>query len=370
LLATCVLFCHAVVTFSFFQTGKWSPPQSPFYIYLGTAPVTLFFFMSSFLFWTKCMKNNGVGSYGSFLMARARRLVPAYYASVGLVFLIVLVHMHFRLAESPLTIAGELARWLLFGLPAIAPAINGFSEAPFINAEVVWTLQFEVIFYLLLPVLFWLFKGYRVLLYLALMGAAYWNLARHGVTLLSDPKVTGAGPLVAMFLITFFGFGFGLGMLVALLYPHVPSRWKREMQQRRWSFIPLLCLVVPFILKAAPYTLKEFLPLLAAFLFIVSGNDLFGLLSTRAVFHLGRISYSFYITHGIVLFVASHLLNRVILIQTLQPLSYWIFVGITGTVAVCFATFVHLTIELRFLKPSSGLAQPPVAAPVFAPSGG
>src|SRR5579859_5063733 len=119
LLALSVLFSHAVVTYFYFQTGVWTPPPSPFYAFLGAGPVTLFFFVSGFLFWSKCLAHDGVGGYGSFLAGRVRRLVPAYYASVAIV------------------------------MPT--REVDGFSHASLVNASVVWSLMFEVIFYILLP---------------------------------------------------------------------------------------------------------------------------------------------------------------------------------------------------------------------------
>jgi peptidoglycan/LPS O-acetylase OafA/YrhL len=161
LLAASVLFSHAVVSYFYFQTGKWTVPSSRFYAYLGSAPVTLFFFLSGFLFWSKCLAGNGIGGYGSFLLARVRRLVPAYYVSVGVMLMIVLVNTHFKLAVPLAKLASELTLWLMF-LPI--PTVNGFQQAINLNAGVVWTLLFEITFYLLLPLLFWIFKGYRIVI--------------------------------------------------------------------------------------------------------------------------------------------------------------------------------------------------------------
>ena len=74
LLAISVLFSHAVVNYFYFQTGVWTNPPTPFYAFLGPGPVTLFFFLSGFVFWSKCLAHDGIGGYRSFLAARARRL--------------------------------------------------------------------------------------------------------------------------------------------------------------------------------------------------------------------------------------------------------------------------------------------------------
>lgn len=358
LLAMTVLFSHAVVTYFYFQTGVWRNPPTPFYAFLGPGPVILFFFLSGFLFWSKCLAQGGVGGYGSFLVGRVRRLVPAYYVSVAIVMFIVLAKTHFKLAVPFTTFLGEFARWMVF-VPA--RDVNGVPRADLINASEVWTLMFEVIFYLLLPLLFFLFKGYRISLYMAIAGAVSWTLARHGFVAFS-PALVRAGllPFIAFAVNSVFGFGFGIGMLVAVLYARCPRGWWQVLAQRWLIPVPLFCLAAPVLFKVGVYSPAEFLLLGGVFVFVVAGNDFFGLLSSRAVFLLGTISYSFYITHGIMLLTLSHLFNRWVPIRTLFPLEYWSLIGVVGVTAVCCSTLLYWTVERRFMTRSFALS--PVAA--------
>lgn len=361
LLAVSVFFSHAIVSYFYFRTGVWANPPTPFYAFLGPGPVTLFFFLSGFLFWSKCIARDGIAGYGSFLAGRARRLIPAYYASVAIVVFLVLGRTHFTLAVPPATFLGELARWLIF-IPG--RDLNGFPRADLINASVVWTLMFEVIFYLLLPVIFFLFKGYRIFLYVAFAGAASWMLARYGAAALT-PAVVRGGLLrfIAFALNSVFGLGFGIGMLVAFLYAKCPKRWWLVLKRRRLTPVPLFCVAAPVLFKCGLYSTGQFLLLGIVFVFVVAGNDFFGLLSSRAVFLLGTVSYSFYITHGIVLFVFSHLLNRWAPIRSLSPLQYWSLMGAVGVSAVCFSTLLYWTVERRFMRHSSGLSRVSRLAP-------
>jgi peptidoglycan/LPS O-acetylase OafA/YrhL len=357
LLAMSVFFSHAVLTYFYFQTGRWGLLPTSIYSYLGPGPVILFFFLSGFLFWSKCLRHNGVGGYGSFLVRRVRRLVPAYYASVAIVLLIVLVRTSFKLAVPFRVFLTELARWLIF-VPT--HDLNGIAQAYLINASVVWTLMFEVVFYLVLPVIFLGFKGNRVFIYMAIAVAVSWMLARHGVIAFT-PALT-RGPLllfVAFAVNSVFGFGFGIGMLVAVLYARIPKRRWKVLQQRCLTPIPLLFLAAPVLLKVGPYSPVEFWLLGVVFVFVVAGNDFFGLLSSKAVFLLGNVSYSFYITHGIVLFTLTHAFNRWVRITTLSPFEYWSLMGVVGASAVCFATLLYWTVERRFMQKAS--AMKPVA---------
>jgi peptidoglycan/LPS O-acetylase OafA/YrhL len=361
LLAMSVFFSHAVVNYFYFQTGIWTPAPTQFYDFLGSGPVTLFFFLSGFLFWSKCLAHDGTGGYGSFLVGRVRRLVPAYYASVAIVMFIVFAEMRFKLAVPLTTFLSQLTRWLIF-VPT--HDLNGFPRANLINASVVWTLMFEVIFYLLLPLIFFFFKGYRIFLYMAIAVAASWTLAAHGFQSFTPPHPGAFLPFIAFALNSVFGFGFGIGMLVAFLYARCPKRWWQVLQQRWLMPIPLFCLAAPVLFRVGLYSPAEFWLLAVVFVFVVAGNDFFGLLSSKAVFHLGTVSYSFYITHGIVLFTFSHLFNRWVPIQTLSPLQYWLLMGVVGATAVCFSTLLYSTVERRFMRRSSALLPAATLDPV------
>jgi peptidoglycan/LPS O-acetylase OafA/YrhL len=355
LLAANVLICHALVSFYSFQTGKWEPPPSRFYSYLGTESVEMFFFMSAFLFWSKCLSPKGLGGYGSFLVKRYRRLAPAYYVSVSLILLIVLARTHFRLAVSPLVFLSQLLRWLIF-IPT--PTMNGLPDVPHINASVTWTLCLEIVFYLFLPLLFRIFKGYRIVVGLGAVMAIYGVLALRGVSMTSDPHKTSIASLVVLFLDLLFGLGFGLGMLLAFVFHKCPSKWLAVLRQRRWTPVALLCLAAPMLLHVKLYDAPQFLCVIVFFAFVAAGNDLFGLLSWRGVFLLGTVSYSFYLTHGIVLYLMSHGLDLWVRIVSLSPWRYWSFICVVAAVTVSLSKILHRNVELRFMsQPSPSLTR-------------
>lgn len=353
LLAANVLACHALVSLYCFRTGQWAQAPSRFYNYIGTESVEMFFFMSAFLFWSKCLSPKGLGRYGSFLVKRYRRLAPAYYVSVSVILLIVLARTHFRLVVAPLVFLGQAVLWLLF-IPI--PTTNGLPVTS-INAYVTWTLCLEIIFYLSLPLLFRIFKGYRIVAGVGAAIAIYGFLALRGVSTASDFHKTSVVWLVVLFLDLFFGFGFGLGMLLAFVFHKCPSEWLAVLRQRRWTPVPLLCLAAPMLLHGKLYDAPQFLCVIVFFAFVAAGNDLFGLLSWRAVFLLGTVSYSFYLMHGIVLYLMSHGLDHWVRIVSLPPWLYWSFICVVAAVTVCLAKILHRNVELRFMNQRSALVQ-------------
>jgi peptidoglycan/LPS O-acetylase OafA/YrhL len=353
LLATGVFFCHAVVTYFYFKTGTWQPPPSLFYGFLGSGTVDVFFFLSGFLFWSKCISDDGVRGKKAFFAARARRIIPGYYASLVLILLIVLAETGFSLRVRPAEFGLELLVWLTFCIPNLLQPINGLQHAPLVNAAVIWTLQLEIVFYAILPFLYRVFKGYGVLAYLGILTGTFWSLGRiysvQGANWTEQP--------VPMLLARFFAFGFGFGMLAAFLVSKCPKTWLEKLRERRWSFIPIVFLASPVLLGVRAHSFFQFMLLLVPFVFVVAGNDLFGLLSMRSTLLLGKASYSFYVTHGIVLYGLSHLLNRWLPIAGLAPISYWCFMGCCGIIAVCLSYFLYRNVEIRFMKKGSVLRQ-------------
>ena len=358
LLAANVLACHALVSFYFFRTGQWVQAPSRFFNYIGTESVEMFFFMSAFLFWSKCLSPKGLGAYGSFLLKRYRRLAPAYYISVALIFLIMLARTHFHLAVSPLVFLRQVLLWLLF----IPLATTNGLPVTGVNAYVTWTLCLEVVFYLFLPLLFRIFKGYRIVAGMGVVITLYGVLALRGVSTTADFHKTGVASLVVLFLDLFFGFGFGLGMLLAFVFHKCPSEWLAVLRQRRWTPIPLLCLAAPIFLPIKLYDAPQFLCVIVFFAFVAAGNDLFGLLSWRSLFQLGTVSYSFYLMHGIVLYLMSHGLDHRVRIVSLSPWRYWSFICVVAAVTVCLAKILHRHVELRFMSQRSAIAHAGEAA--------
>jgi peptidoglycan/LPS O-acetylase OafA/YrhL len=215
-----------------------------------------------------------------------------------------------------------------------------------------------MIFYLLLPLIFFLFKGNRIFIYVVFAGVVSWILARRGVTAFTPALVrAGLGTFITFALNSVFGFGFGIGMLVAFLYARCPKHWWQVLKRRRLVPVPLFCLAAPVLFKVGLYSPAQFLLLGVVFVFIVAGNDFFGLLSSRPLFLLGTVSYSFYITHGIVLFVISHMFNRWFRIRTLSPVEYWSLISVVGVAAVCFSTLLYWTVERRYMRRSSPLSR-------------
>lgn len=348
LLALSVFFHHAVTTYFHMRTRNWPTPPSTFYFLLASGPVTLFFFLSGYLFWSRCLQKGEISDTAAFYSTRARRILPAYYVTLPFVIGLAFCFTGFTLRDSPLQVAGEILAWMAMALPyGTFPRINGYPETLFTDAGVPWTLRYEVIFYASLPFLSRRARGHWTLFWLTLWGSSYelleWFATR--------PYYPG-GPFLRLAhgLSRYFFVGFGFGMLAAYLQSLLPERFSRLARSPAFAVVALLVLVLHFYANPPTYSVEQSLFLLVPFLAVALGNDFFGFLSLRPMEFLGRISYSIYVVHGLILFSLSHLINHWIQFQSLGPWIFWCFVCLAGTLAICISAGMYHSIELPWMR--------------------
>jgi peptidoglycan/LPS O-acetylase OafA/YrhL len=152
ILALSVFMHHAVITYYFYQHGRWEVPPSGFYTLLGQVPVGIFFSITGFLFWEKAIHSAGRVSYKKLMISRVKRIAPAYMLAATIILGIVAW-------ESKLTAAvsnGELiekALGFLFGIGFLSvQTVNNIHTAVF-GSSVFWSLKYEWKFYIALPLI-------------------------------------------------------------------------------------------------------------------------------------------------------------------------------------------------------------------------
>ena len=162
------------------------------------------------------------------------------------------------------------------------PDVNGY-QAKHVLAGVTWTIWYEWAFYFSLIAIAVFARNRAHLIFaaaalvLCLSGKMIWGIDAVGIAAL-----------------------FACGMTVAsLLHEKIRPRISDNLS----SAIALLCLGAIFATSRGGYGPGAAI-LLATFLYCVcSGATLFGLLTTTSAQRLGKISYSLYLVHGLVLTV-------------------------------------------------------------------
>jgi peptidoglycan/LPS O-acetylase OafA/YrhL len=329
-LALGVFFGHALTSYFYYVEGRWIGAHSKFYSFLAQGGVGLFFMITAFLFWNKGLQARPFLQVQTMLWSRVCRLTPLYFFSMATVIAIAVVITDFQIQQTVPMLIRQICALLSFGFISIGE-INGFQEGQLINAGVQWTLRYEWLFYLFLPLGLLFKKGW-------------------GFLILSVV----ASLIIQAFSVKAVEWFFLFGSVAALL---VSSSTFIKLQPKFWNskFVTFILLII-FPLLATTisngygFSLATLLFLL--FICIANGNDLFGLLTSRPARFLGTISYSIYLMHGIVLFVALRSINRIIPIPTLTPAYFWIVVTICAAFLVFVCSITYRFIEHPFLKVS------------------
>ena len=284
-LAFFVFLHHSAVWYSYLRTGVWAIPMSRLYTQLGQSSVSLFFMITGLLFFSKLLAARRQPlDWTRLYVGRILRLTPLYLLAMLLLGVVVACLSHFSLHETPTRLFVEGARWLGFSVLG-GPPVNGVAATSVVIAQVTWSLSYEWFFYLTLPLLALLVGVVAPLPYLLLGGAAV-----AGAILLK---------LEAVRLGAFAG-----GFIAALVIRN--PMLTRHLRGTAAAVVACVCLVAAVLLfppanRPSPLTL----PLLTvAFVIVAAGNDLMGVLSATPSRRLGEVSYSMYLLHGLLLFVA------------------------------------------------------------------
>jgi peptidoglycan/LPS O-acetylase OafA/YrhL len=334
-LAISVFFHHAVCTYNVFHLNTWNT-SSNFYSFLGEGAVSFFFMITGFLFWSKIIKDNKINIL-DFYRARARRIYPMYWFSLAAIVLITLAISNYRieltLKEMPLL----LGQWLLciFIKPTSAPFINGI-DPEIINGKVYWTLVYEILFYLAIPILAWFVKPSRFLFLAAVILCLGLTLQNRHLLITSN---------------------FIYGMISAYMVANF--KFVKLFSKNIFSAVVVGLLFVNSILIGHPHitNIASISLVFVVFLIIVNGNSLFGLLTMATSRYLGIISYGIYVLHGIVLFVVFNLLNNFYPVKLMSPPLFWLITALCGLIVIVLSSFAHCYIEYPFMSTKKSLPQ-------------
>jgi exopolysaccharide production protein ExoZ len=246
----------------------------------GRLGVEVFFVISGFIITT--IAGDGRFNPKEFLVRRAFRIVPAYWAATFLItILAVAIPTQFRTTIP--TIEG-LIKSLLF-IPSLEP------KAPLLLLG--WSLNFEVFFYLLFASLFFLRSEARTLVLLGILTLLV-GIGQFATGLSHVEAIYTSPSLI----------GFSLGTILAQAYRH--GMFTRFCAQLRWGTFaaPCVLLVAFYVVDwngSEEIALWKHVLMSSTALSIV----LFGLnheaagevTHVKALKHIGDISYSVYLFH-------------------------------------------------------------------------
>ena len=323
-LALAVVMHHTSITYGYIQTGIWQLPPSSFYALLGQVGVAVFFMITAFLFWGRLLDEGARINWAALYCNRFFRIVPLYWVAVATMFAIVAYRTGFRLNVPIIQLARELFQWTLPSIIKTPSDINGYASPWVVLAGVTWTIYYEWLFYLSLPLLAVAAKNRSPAAFLPIVASL----------LIYSPNIVTSTERYFIAL-------FACGMFAASMVRRYP---KILGDSNKKSIICLLLLLAVFLRYDTAYAWGPILLLGAFFLLISSGTTLFGLLKSRSAQRLGSISYSIYLLQGPVLLVLFS--QKTLGKYALQsPEHYWFVALLVSLLLVCISMVTYRFVE-------------------------
>ena len=326
-LAFFVLLHHSSIWYFYLHTGVWGEPPSHLFIHFGQTSVSVFFMITGFLFFQKLIngKQKPV-DWMRLFVSRILRLYPVYSIAMFFGFIIILYLTQWTINERGINFLHEIFQWGTFTIVG-KPPINGTMYLNFITAGVTWTLIYEWLFYLSLPLIGLIFFRSRVNVFILLVSIAL-VLVIYQCNLLKP--------------INFYSFAAGLVAAILVKW----EKFRALITAKIFSIIAILCLMATIYFFESPYEVLPLTLIAAAFIIIACGNNFFGLLSHPVSRMLGQISYPVYLLHPIALFVMFKFIVGFDNASRLSLYAYWLIISICAS-AIIFVSFgVHYFIEL------------------------
>ncbi len=159
---------------------------------------------------------------------------------------------------------------------------------------------------------------------------------------------------------------FLIGMTCASLQKRA---WSAALPDWMQSAFTAACVTSLFLFFASVYRAIPCLLLGLAFLFIVSGCSLFGVLRSTAAKRLGNVSYGIYLLQGLVLTSLSSI-PAVQKYSLTSPYGHWLFIAFAGLCLIAISTLAHVYVErpgIALGKRLIELSQPRPAQSVTTP---
>ncbi len=327
-LALFVFVDHFIIMWYWQQGREWGSPPETYINNMGNVGVMIFFMITGFLFTSKIIRDKGQTNWYKLYKSRIFRIYPLYLASLIVITLIVFYQSNFTLHQEIILVVKQYIKWFFY----LSTPINNFPDTRIINAGVDWTLKYEWLFYLSLPL---------IALSIRL---GKWAI----ITFTLFTFILYLQNFQLIYIHTHFLIFFIVGALVAYLNTIIKPIYLKKIDSFLYSFFSLGLLLFAM---AYPHTYDpiQIIAASAFFTLVVFGNTLFGLLKHKTSIFLGEISYSIYLLHAIVLYIIFILL-KVINIKTLSLETYEIMMPLLAITVIIISTIAHVTIELPGIR--------------------
>jgi len=324
-----VFLHHAYIWNHYLKYHIWENPKSNFFNHLGQTSVALFFIITSFLFTTKLLTSKKAAfDWKKYIISRLYRLTPIYLFSISFFLIIVGVLTNFEMRDTLQNNIKYGLSWIFFSISGPVN-INLLTDTSKINAGVTWTLPYEWMFYLLLPIIGLFYKvkvDFKTLIVFSLLFLFIFHL--------NNSVLENFLPFIG-----------GIVCAMVLNNPKIKINWS----DNKYAVLGILVLILSIVSfnsgkKLVPLIVSTFILLL-----IAHGNSFFGVLTTPFSRKFGQITYSFYLIHGLVLFVLFRFVIGYKIAAQLSEITYWGCIALSLVPIIFISQLTFKYIELPFI---------------------
>lgn len=333
-LALSVFVHHFMLTWYWKNTGHWYRPHELYFQNIGIIGVMMFFMITGFLFTSKLIKDKGKINWVKLYKSRFYRIYPLYIFIIILISFVVFFYTD-EAVKNYAKLANDYFKWFVFH----GENIHTHNHTSLIIAGVDWSLKYEWLFYLFLPILAFLLMFNRwILAILAIVSISFF---------LQDYEIF----TITTIHLTYFV----VGVVAAFLYT------KKE-KFKDFINLPIITMFILFLLGKAIFSehifyknVYYYTPILYVSIFFIAvalGNDIFGFLKHKASILLGEISYSIYLMHGFIIYFIYTIIEPIDL-KTITSLEHTYMMPFLVFIVVLISTKTYLYIEapaIRFGK--------------------
>lgn len=321
-LAIGVFFHHYIITYSWKLTGLWERPINSFFNNLGQFSVGMFFIITGYLF-SRVILNDKLDIY-SYFKKRVYRLVPLYYVVIFFMFMVIFIDSNFKLNITTELFVKHIFMWLVF----LRTMVNDYANTSQVTAGVTWTLIYEWLFYLSVPLFFYLkkFKYVNILIVICLIYLSLSGIVFHSL----DTKY------ISLFLI---------GFIVFFIQEKIKLNFNFDTILISVINLSIIILTVVYF---DSYSVYQYLLLGLIFAMFVFGNSLFGLLKKPFSVALGEITYSIYLVHGIIIYIIFTLIFENFIAD--YGKLYFYMLPFVSIIILSISVLTYKYIELPFMK--------------------
>lgn len=330
-----VFLYHSVIWYGYLRTGSWNVPAVSVYRPLGDLCVKVFFMITAYLFVGKIIDSHERPmDWWTLFVSRVMRLTPLYLFALSGLLVMTGILTRWTPHESYRELTDHIGQWVAFTMVA-APDVNRLPDTSLLVAGVTWSLAYEWLFYLSLPLLaLVLLKPVPVTAVLICGCLLLWML-------IIKPKVI-------------FPWSFIFGAAAAIVAR--TASVARALRSPAASLAVCVVMGWIFLVQNTVFAKASTLALMLAFIPIACGNSMFGILTSRASLLLGELSYSIYLLHGLLLSVIFDLVLGHALAGTLSPWQHWMIVAGAGIALVALSTLTFRVIERPCIRSAPRLA--------------